>query len=62
MSEKKQVLVICRSAAGQMYLGILFNRIWYSPYLAQSATEGVQIAENSPFSLIILDGDRTMNR
>ena len=57
MSEKKQVLVICRTAAGQMYLGVLLNRIWYSPVLAKTAEEGIHLAHKTTFSLLILDGD-----
>jgi len=57
MSEKKQVLIICHTAAGQMYLGVLLNRIWYSPVLAKTAEDGVRIAQKSPFSLVLFDGD-----
>lgn len=57
MSEKQRVLVVCHSAAGQMYLGVLLNRIWYSPILAKSAEEGVRIAERTPFSLVLYDAD-----
>ena len=57
MSEKKQVLIICRSAAGQMYLGVLLNRIWYAPVLARSAEEALHLAQTTPFSLVLFDGD-----
>jgi uncharacterized protein (TIGR02266 family) len=57
MPEKKQVLIICRSAAGQMYLGVLLNRIWYSPMLAKSTEEAVDLAKSTSFSLILFDGD-----
>lgn len=57
MTEKKQVLVICKTAAGQMYLGVLLNRIWYSPVLAKTAEEAIRLAQKTPFSLILLDGD-----
>jgi uncharacterized protein (TIGR02266 family) len=57
MSEKKSVLVVCGTAAGQMYLGVLLNRMWYAPILAKSADEGVQISQYAPFSTIIVDGD-----
>lgn len=57
MSEKKQVLIICHTAAGQMYLGILLNRIWYSPMLARTVEEGLRFAQTIPFSLILFDGD-----
>jgi CheY-like chemotaxis protein len=58
MSEKKQkVLVICRSAAGQMYLGVLMNRMWYAPILARTPEDGVRLAQETPFSIILLDGD-----
>jgi uncharacterized protein (TIGR02266 family) len=57
MSEKKPVLIVCRSAAGQLYLGVLLNRIWYSPVLAKTAKEGIRLAQQTAFSLILLDGD-----
>ena len=57
MADKQSVLIICRSAAGQMYLGVLLNRIWYSPALARTAEEGIRLARSMPFSLILLDGD-----
>jgi uncharacterized protein (TIGR02266 family) len=57
MPEKKQVLIICRTAAGQMYLGVLLNRIWYSPVLAKTAEEGIELVRQIPFSLILFDGD-----
>jgi len=57
MSEKKQVLIICQTAAGQMYLGVLLNRIWYSPLLAKTADEALRHAQKTEFSLILFDGD-----
>lgn len=57
MSEKKQVLVICQSAASQMYLGVVLNRIWYAPVLAKTVMEGVDLARTIPFSLIAFDAD-----
>lgn len=57
MPEKKQVLIICHTAAGQMYLGVLLNRIWYTPYLAKTPEEGIGLARNMTFSLVIFDGD-----
>lgn len=57
MSEKKQVLVICRTPAGQMYLGVLLNRIWYSATLVKTASEAARTSSEKDFSLIILDGD-----
>jgi uncharacterized protein (TIGR02266 family) len=57
MSEKKQVLIICRTAAGQMYLGVLLNRIWYSPVLAKTPEEGLHLAQSTRFSMILFDGD-----
>jgi uncharacterized protein (TIGR02266 family) len=57
MSQKKQVLIICRTAAGQMYLGILLNRIWFSPILAWTAEEAIRLARTTDFSLILFDGD-----
>lgn len=57
MSEKKQVLIICNTAAGQMYLGVLLNRIWYAPALAKTAAEGIELARETAFSLLLFDGD-----
>ena len=57
MSEKKQVLIICRTAAGQMYLGVLLNRIWYSPVLAKTPKEALNLAQSTPFAMILYDGD-----
>jgi uncharacterized protein (TIGR02266 family) len=57
MSEQKPILVICRSAVGQMYLGVLLKRIWYAPTLATTAEEGIRLAQKTPFSLVALDGD-----
>ena len=57
MSEKKQVLIICHTAAGQMYLGVLMNRIWFSPVLASTPDEGIRLARKESFSLILFDGD-----
>ena len=57
MSEKKSVLIICHTPAGQMYLGVLLNRIWYAPVLARTAEEGVRLAQKTPFTLILFDGD-----
>jgi uncharacterized protein (TIGR02266 family) len=57
MSEKKKVLIICGTAVGQMYLGVLLNRIWYAPVLVKTAEEGVHVAQTDSFAVIILDGD-----
>jgi uncharacterized protein (TIGR02266 family) len=57
MSDKKKILVICHSAAGQMYLGVLMNRIWFSPILAATPEEGIRLARKHSFSLILFDGD-----
>jgi uncharacterized protein (TIGR02266 family) len=57
MSEKKRVLVICHSAAGQMYIGILLNRIWYAPVLAKTSEDGIRLARQNSFSVILFDGD-----
>ncbi len=57
MSEKKKVLIICGTAVGQMYLGVLLNRIWYAPVLVKTAEEGVRVAQTDSFAVIILDGD-----
>ena len=57
MSEKRSVLIICHTAAGQMYLGVLLNRIWYSPILAKTFEEGIRLAQKNRFSLILLDSD-----
>jgi uncharacterized protein (TIGR02266 family) len=57
MQGKKEVLIICHTSAGQMYLGILMNRIWFTPVLASTPLEGVRLSQKTTFSLIILDGD-----
>ncbi len=57
MAEKKQVLLICHSAAGQLYLGVLLSRIWYSPVLARTAEEGVRMARRTSCALVLFDGD-----
>src|SRR5512147_1662121 len=57
MTGKKQVLIVCRTAAGQIYLGVLLNRIWFSPVLVKNAEEGVRIARSGQFSLILFDAD-----
>ena len=57
MSQKKQVLIICHTAAGQMYLGVLMNRIWFSPMLASTPEEGIRLARKNHFSLVLFDGD-----
>jgi len=57
MSEKKQILIVCKTAAGQIYLGVLLNRIWFSPVLAKTAEEGVRLARARQFSLVLFDAD-----
>ena len=57
MFEKKKVLVICKSAPGQMFLGVLLERIGYTSVFSRTASEGAQLAGKSSLSLIILDGD-----
>lgn len=57
MNEKKKVLVICRSSVGQMYLGVVLNRIWYTPVLAKTVGDGIQLARENEFSLVLFDAD-----
>jgi uncharacterized protein (TIGR02266 family) len=57
MQQKKSVLIICHSAAGKMYLGVILKRIWYNPVLAGTAEEGIRLAQSSRFDLVVLDGD-----
>ncbi|MEK6743454.1 MAG: PilZ domain-containing protein [Nitrospirota bacterium] len=57
MNEKKKVLVICRSSVGQMYLGVVLNRIWYAPVLAKTVGEGILLAQKEEFSLVLFDAD-----
>ncbi len=57
MNEKKKVLVICGSSVGQMYLGVVLNRIWYTPVLAKTAGEGILLARENEFSLVLFDAD-----
>jgi uncharacterized protein (TIGR02266 family) len=40
-----------------MYLGVLLNRLWYSPVLAKTPEEGIRIAQATAFSLILFDAD-----
>jgi CheY-like chemotaxis protein len=55
--EKKKILVICGSAVGQMYLGVLLNRIGYMPVFSRTAGESFRLVKDNTFSLILLDGD-----
>ena len=57
MSDKQSVLIICRTAAGQMYLGVLLNRIWYAPVLAKTVEEGIMLAQKTRFSLVLFDSE-----
>ncbi|MCK9417827.1 MAG: PilZ domain-containing protein [Nitrospirae bacterium] len=57
MSAKKQVLIICHTAAGQMYLGVLMNRIWFTPVLATTTDEAIRLARKDSFALVLFDGD-----
>jgi len=57
MSEKKRILIICRSSAGQMYLGVLLSRIWFSAILARTPDKGIRLARKSPVSLTLFDGE-----
>jgi CheY-like chemotaxis protein len=57
MQSKTQVLIICHTAAGKMYLGVILKRIWYDPVLAGTAEEGIRLAQKDRFSLVVLDGD-----
>lgn len=57
MNEKKSVLIICRSSMGQTYLGVMLNRIWYSPVLAKTVGEGILLARENACSLVLFDGD-----
>jgi uncharacterized protein (TIGR02266 family) len=57
MSDKKQVLIICHSSAGQMYLGVLLSRIWFSSILARTPDEGIRLARKAPVSLTLFDGE-----
>jgi len=57
MSSNKMVLVICHTASGRMYLGVLLKRIWYTPILAGTVEDGIRFADHNSFKLIIIDGD-----
>jgi len=61
MPEKKQVLVICHTAAGQMYMGVLLKRIWYSPVLARTVEDGLRMARQASYDFVLLDGDVPQN-
>ena len=57
MSIKKNILVICRSSQGLAYLGVMLNRMWYTPVLAKTLGEGLVLARESEISLVLFDGD-----
>jgi uncharacterized protein (TIGR02266 family) len=57
MNEKKKALVICRSSVGQMYLGVVLNRIWYTPVLAKTVGEGILLARENEFTMVLFDAD-----
>ncbi len=57
MSSNKMVLVICHTATGRMYLGVLLKRIWYTPLLADTVEDGIRIADHNSVKLIIVDSD-----
>jgi CheY-like chemotaxis protein len=57
VAEKQSVLIICRTAAGQMSLGVLLNRIWFSPILVRTVEEGIRFVQKTRFSIILFDGD-----
>ncbi len=40
-----------------MYLGVLLNRIWFSPVLAKTVEEGIRLAQKTSFSLVLFDSD-----
>jgi uncharacterized protein (TIGR02266 family) len=57
MNGKKKVLVICRSSMGLTYLGVMLNRIWYTPVLARTVGEGILLSQENACSLVLFDGD-----
>lgn len=57
MFVKPQVLVVCPTAAGRLYLGVLLGRLWYQPLLAKTVEEAVHHAHRVRFAVIALDGD-----
>lgn len=57
MSSNKMVLIICHTASGRMYLGVLLKRIWYTPLLAGTVEDGIRLADQNSFKLILIDGD-----
>ena len=57
MPSNKMVLVICHTASGRMYLGVLLKRIWYTPMLAGTVEDGIRFADHNSFKLILIDGD-----
>ncbi|HAK59795.1 MAG TPA: hypothetical protein DCO77_05355 [Nitrospiraceae bacterium] len=57
MSEKNPVLVISGTAAGQVYLSSVLTRIWYTPLLAKTAGQGINLAHKKSPALIIYDVD-----
>lgn len=57
MFVKPEVLVICPTAAGRMYLGVLLGRLWYQPMLARTVDEAIHHAHRTKFAVQILDAD-----
>lgn len=57
MFVKPEILVICPTAAGRLYLGVLLGRIWYQPLLAKIVDEAIHHAHRAKFAAIALDGD-----
>lgn len=57
MGARRNILVICGSSQGQMYLGVMLGRIWYTPVLARTIGEGLVLAREKEISLVLFDGD-----
>ncbi len=57
MFVKPEILVVCPTAAGRLYLGVLLGRLWYQPLLARTVDEAVHHAHRTKFAAIALDGD-----
>jgi len=57
MFVKPEILVICPTAAGRLYLGVLLGRLWYQPLLVKTVDDAIRHAQRARFAVIAFDGD-----
>lgn len=57
MFVKPEILVICPTAAGRLFLGVLLGRLWYQPLLVKTVDEAIHYAHRAKFAVIAIDGD-----